>query len=89
MPAEIYAVRTNLDSRDRWQQFYISEAYCISIARDKRFLIYDVNHGEGFNLRRDVYMRIANAVRLLRESVTRSESFTYRQQNKWGQKCEI
>ncbi|KAK6042000.1 PH domain protein, partial [Cooperia oncophora] len=39
-----------------------------SLARDKRYLIYDVNHGEGFNLRRDVYMRIANAVRLLREA---------------------
>ncbi|KAK6742630.1 hypothetical protein RB195_010095 [Necator americanus] len=39
-----------------------------SVARDTRFLIYDVNHGEGFNLRRDVYMRIANTVRLLREA---------------------
>uniref|UniRef100_A0A0K0CUN3 GDP-fucose protein O-fucosyltransferase 2 n=1 Tax=Angiostrongylus cantonensis TaxID=6313 RepID=A0A0K0CUN3_ANGCA len=43
-----------------------SEKY--SVARDRRFLLYDVNHGEGFNLRRDVYMRIANAVRLLREA---------------------
>ncbi|CAJ0931277.1 unnamed protein product, partial [Mesorhabditis belari] len=32
-----------------------------------RYLIYDVNPGEGFNLRRDVYMRVANAVRTLRE----------------------
>ncbi|CAI2348244.1 unnamed protein product [Caenorhabditis sp. 36 PRJEB53466] len=32
------------------------------------FLLYDVNFGEGFNLRRDVYMRVANAVRSLRES---------------------
>ncbi|VDM59864.1 unnamed protein product [Angiostrongylus costaricensis] len=39
-----------------------------SVARDRRFLLYDVNHGEGFNLRRDVYMRIANAVRLLRKA---------------------
>ncbi|VDL80030.1 unnamed protein product [Nippostrongylus brasiliensis] len=39
-----------------------------SVARDRRYLLYDVNHGEGFNLRRDVYMRIANAVRLLREA---------------------
>ncbi|TKR64379.1 hypothetical protein L596_024925 [Steinernema carpocapsae] len=36
-------------------------------AEDRKFLIYDVNPGEGFNLRRDVYMRIANTVRLLRE----------------------
>ncbi|CAI5446488.1 unnamed protein product [Caenorhabditis angaria] len=39
-----------------------------SIAQDAKYLIYDVNFGEGFNLRRDVYMRIANTVRLLRES---------------------
>lgn len=32
-----------------------------------RYLLYDVNHGEGFNLRRDVYMRVANLVRQLRE----------------------
>lgn len=34
---------------------------------DKRYLIYDVNPGEGFNLRRDVYMRVANMMQLLRE----------------------
>ncbi|PIC42474.1 hypothetical protein B9Z55_009541 [Caenorhabditis nigoni] len=39
-----------------------------SIATEKKFLLYDVNFGEGFNLRRDVYMRVANTVRLLRES---------------------
>ncbi len=32
-----------------------------------RFLLYDVNPGEGFNLRRDVYMRIANLVKVLNE----------------------
>nr|KAG5713730.1 hypothetical protein BaRGS_024357 [Batillaria attramentaria] len=31
------------------------------------YLLYDVNPGEGFNLRRDVYMRIANLVRNLNE----------------------
>lgn len=31
----------------------------------KRYLLYDVNPGEGFNLRRDVYIRIANLVRKL------------------------
>ena len=30
-----------------------------------RYLLYDVNLGEGFNLRRDVYMRVANLVRNL------------------------
>ena len=33
----------------------------------KRYLLYDVNPGEGFNLRRDVYMRVANMMKLLRE----------------------
>eukprot|EP00794_Sanderia_malayensis_P003480 gene3480-3978_t len=32
-----------------------------------RFLIYGVNPGEGFNLRRDVYVRVANLVKHLRE----------------------
>ncbi|KAK4474179.1 hypothetical protein MN116_002655 [Schistosoma mekongi] len=33
----------------------------------KRYLFYDVFYGEGFNLRRDVYIRVANTVRLLRD----------------------
>nr|XP_054750001.1 LOW QUALITY PROTEIN: GDP-fucose protein O-fucosyltransferase 2-like [Lytechinus pictus] len=36
-------------------------------AKPQRFLLYDVNPGEGFNLRRDVYMRIANLVKRLQE----------------------
>lgn len=32
-----------------------------------RYLLYDINPGEGFNLRRDVYMRIANVVKKLNE----------------------
>ncbi|XP_055997368.1 GDP-fucose protein O-fucosyltransferase 2-like isoform X2 [Ostrea edulis] len=35
------------------------------IKKNARFLLYDVNPGEGFNLRRDVYMRVANLVYLL------------------------
>lgn len=42
------------------------EGHQLSFA-EQRFLLYDVNPGEGFNLRRDVYMRMANAVRQLRE----------------------
>lgn len=34
-------------------------------AQAPRYLLYDVNPGEGFNLRRDVYMRVANLVRNL------------------------
>lgn len=36
-------------------------------SKERRYLIYNVNFGEGFNLRRDVYMRIANTVRHLRK----------------------
>ena len=31
--------------------------------RPARYVLYDVNPGEGFNLRRDVYMRLAVFVR--------------------------
>jgi len=36
--------------------------------KPKRYLLYDCNPGEGFNLRRDVFIRIVNLVRQLRES---------------------
>ncbi|XP_060590227.1 GDP-fucose protein O-fucosyltransferase 2-like [Ruditapes philippinarum] len=36
-------------------------------AKSVRYLLYDVNPGEGFNLRRDVYMRVANLVKFLNE----------------------
>ncbi|VDI04160.1 peptide-O-fucosyltransferase, partial [Mytilus galloprovincialis] len=36
-------------------------------AKSVRYLVYDVNPGEGFNLRRDVFMRVANLVKLLNE----------------------
>ncbi|KAK3090398.1 hypothetical protein FSP39_011543 [Pinctada imbricata] len=36
-------------------------------AKAVRYLLYDVNPGEGFNLRRDVYMRVANLVKFLNE----------------------
>ncbi|KHJ49415.1 hypothetical protein D918_00541 [Trichuris suis] len=38
-----------------------------SLAKERRYLLYEVNPGEGFNLRRDVYMRIASVVRGLRK----------------------
>uniref|UniRef100_A0AC35TUQ7 GDP-fucose protein O-fucosyltransferase 2 n=1 Tax=Rhabditophanes sp. KR3021 TaxID=114890 RepID=A0AC35TUQ7_9BILA len=34
--------------------------------QEKKYIIYDVNPGEGFNLRRDVYLRVSNFVRQLR-----------------------
>jgi len=34
-------------------------------AKPTRYLLYEVNPGEGFNLRRDVYIRLANLVRAL------------------------
>ncbi|PWA31215.1 hypothetical protein CCH79_00002911 [Gambusia affinis] len=39
----------------------------ISAAKDLRYLLYDVNPPEGFNLRRDVYIRMASLVKTLRE----------------------
>ena len=38
----------------------------VSLATDKRYFLYEVNFGEGFNLRRDVYMRVAQVVQALR-----------------------
>lgn len=35
---------------------------CVSHPRLRKYLLYDVNPGEGFNLRRDVYMRVARLV---------------------------
>lgn len=39
---------------------------CVAAGRT-RYLLYSVNPGEGFNLRRDVHVRVANLVRKLRE----------------------
>ena len=36
-----------------------------SVTKNTRYVLYDVNPGEGFNLRRDVYMRMAVFVRKL------------------------
>lgn len=36
-------------------------------AKPSRYLLYEVNPGEGFNLRRDVYIRMANLVRFLND----------------------
>lgn len=40
---------------------------CSSLTPTTFYLLYDINPGEGFNLRRDVYVRMANLVRQLRE----------------------
>nr|XP_032806999.1 GDP-fucose protein O-fucosyltransferase 2 isoform X2 [Petromyzon marinus] len=37
----------------------------VGVARARRYLLYDVNPGEGFNLRRDVYMRVATLLQKL------------------------
>uniref|UniRef100_A0A7N8XV28 GDP-fucose protein O-fucosyltransferase 2 n=1 Tax=Mastacembelus armatus TaxID=205130 RepID=A0A7N8XV28_9TELE len=39
-----------------------------AVARDLRYLLYDVNPPEGFNLRRDVYIRMASLVKSLRKN---------------------
>ncbi|GMS89683.1 hypothetical protein PENTCL1PPCAC_11858, partial [Pristionchus entomophagus] len=38
-----------------------------SLPTDVSYILYDVNRGEGFNLRRDVHMRVAIAVKKMRE----------------------
>lgn len=37
----------------------------VESAKPSRYLLYEVNPGEGFNLRRDVYIRMANLVKAL------------------------
>ncbi|XP_019630147.1 PREDICTED: GDP-fucose protein O-fucosyltransferase 2-like [Branchiostoma belcheri] len=52
------------------QQFFqpgIQGMLKVAAAKPRRYLLYDVNPGEGFNLRRDVYMRIANLVKKLQD----------------------
>lgn len=39
----------------------------LNITSKTRFLIYDVNPGEGFNLRRDVYVRVANLIQFMND----------------------
>lgn len=45
--------------------FLIASVICEN-QKPRRYLLYDTNPGEGFNLRRDVYMRVANLVNDLR-----------------------
>ena len=40
--------------------------------KDVRYLLYDVNPGEGFNLRRDVYLRVANLVKLVNQKSSKT-----------------
>ena len=51
-------------------QLFIS-LLCLVIftsVESRRYLLYDCNPGEGFDLRRDVYMRVANLVKAMREN---------------------
>ncbi len=45
-----------------------SLAGCVSDPGDPRYLLYSVNPGEGFNLRRDVHMRAATLLKELQGS---------------------
>ncbi|GAV09648.1 hypothetical protein RvY_19152 [Ramazzottius varieornatus] len=44
-----------------------------SCSRTRRYLLYDVNPGEGFNLRRDVYLRAAIFLKHLNDRDTKNE----------------
>lgn len=48
---------------------------CGTLTPSTYFFLYDVNPGEGFNLRRDVYVRMANLVYLLRQRTTPSSNW--------------
>lgn len=48
--------------------FYLYLLVGFAACRQDRYISYTVNIGEGFNLRRDVHMRVANLVRSLGES---------------------
>nr|XP_039261509.1 GDP-fucose protein O-fucosyltransferase 2-like [Styela clava] len=41
----------------------------------KRYLLYDCNPGEGFNLRRDVYIRMSNLVKALRDDGKKDQNW--------------
>ena len=45
---------------------YLVVVQCESPA-NRRYLLYDCNPGEGFNLRRDVYLRIANLLKAMQD----------------------
>lgn len=47
-----------------------------AILIDSRYLLYEVNPGEGFNLRRDVYLRVANLVSIITMMSCSYKSFT-------------
>lgn len=49
------------------EEVLVSVTDRMTSSNERKYIIYDVNHGEGFNLRRDVFMRIADTVRTLRE----------------------
>ncbi|XP_071942701.1 GDP-fucose protein O-fucosyltransferase 2-like isoform X1 [Antedon mediterranea] len=61
-----YAETILLDD-DIFQASSSQKGLNVGVAKPVRYLLYDVNPGEGFNLRRDVYMRIANLVKTLCE----------------------
>lgn len=54
------------DSCSKDEEMCSSESF--SHLKEKRYLLYDVNPGEGFNLRRDVYMRIATLAKKIRSN---------------------
>lgn len=41
------------------EEVLVSVTDRMTSSNERKYIIYDVNHGEGFNLRRDVFMRCA------------------------------
>ncbi|CAM4888912.1 unnamed protein product [Rotaria socialis] len=56
-----------IDDDDNNNHQQCTKDSCASITSSTYYVLYDVNHGEGFNLRRDVYIRMANLIHTLRE----------------------
>jgi len=58
-------VKEDIQHKENEQKENMIIDYSEATSSKYRFILYDVNQGEGFNLRRDVYMRMASLVKKL------------------------
>ena len=63
----LYLVVLCINQLISFKLLWISSVESVSFPLISRYLLYDVNPGEGFNLRRDVYLRVSNLVKNLNE----------------------
>ncbi|XP_059139533.1 GDP-fucose protein O-fucosyltransferase 2-like [Physella acuta] len=65
-----YLLNAHVSSGEDYDSSFSSDKnlkLVVDSAKSPRYLLYEVNPGEGFNLRRDVYMRVAVLVKALNE----------------------